>query len=236
MTRQHVIVALVVLFTGASCDRSDRVEAQLKQVAISSPDDGDITLCHLPPDNPQKPQTLVVALPSVGNHLSHGDAFGPCPDGPCLENGLACSATRYCCSGNCDSTRTCADVVVECTATGAACLSDGQCCTGVCDVTSATCAERACLAQGEPCAHDHECCSAACDGTCVDAPNGCLATGEPCQPDTPCCGGLCDVSRAEGAVCADATCGGIGRACSADSECCSGFCDQSMPDDPVCSG
>lgn len=44
-------------------------------------DDKKITLCHIPPGNPQNKQTITVGLPAVRAHLKHGDTVGACGGG-----------------------------------------------------------------------------------------------------------------------------------------------------------
>jgi hypothetical protein len=41
-----------------------------------------VTLCHIPPGNPDNAHTITVGSPAVPAHLAHGDTLGPCPDGP----------------------------------------------------------------------------------------------------------------------------------------------------------
>jgi hypothetical protein len=40
-----------------------------------------VIVCHIPPGNPNNPQTLCIAPAAVPAHLAHGDFLGPCPDG-----------------------------------------------------------------------------------------------------------------------------------------------------------
>jgi hypothetical protein len=37
-------------------------------------------VCHIPPGNPDNPQTIVVSESAVPTHLEHGDTLGPCPE------------------------------------------------------------------------------------------------------------------------------------------------------------
>jgi len=37
-----------------------------------------VTICHIPPGNPDNPQTISVAPQAVPAHLAHGDSLGPC--------------------------------------------------------------------------------------------------------------------------------------------------------------
>jgi hypothetical protein len=40
-----------------------------------------VTLCHIPPGNPDNAHTITVGASAVPAHLAHGDTLGPCPDG-----------------------------------------------------------------------------------------------------------------------------------------------------------
>ncbi len=40
-----------------------------------------VTICHIPPGNPENAHTITVAQPAVNAHLAHGDTLGPCPVG-----------------------------------------------------------------------------------------------------------------------------------------------------------
>jgi len=39
-----------------------------------------VTLCHIPPGNPDNAHTITVGAPAVPAHLAHGDTLGPCPE------------------------------------------------------------------------------------------------------------------------------------------------------------
>jgi len=40
-----------------------------------------VTLCHVPPGNPENAHTITVGAPAVEAHLvEHGDSIGPCPE------------------------------------------------------------------------------------------------------------------------------------------------------------
>ena len=39
-----------------------------------------VTLCHIPPGNPDNAHTITVGASAVPAHLAHGDTLGPCPD------------------------------------------------------------------------------------------------------------------------------------------------------------
>jgi hypothetical protein len=39
-----------------------------------------VLICHIPPGNPENPQTISVSVNAVPAHLAHGDSEGPCPE------------------------------------------------------------------------------------------------------------------------------------------------------------
>ena len=39
-----------------------------------------VTICHIPPGNPDNAHTITVGAPAVPAHLAHGDTLGPCPE------------------------------------------------------------------------------------------------------------------------------------------------------------
>lgn len=61
-------------------------QADDESANIRDGDDGDgngdcdkVTICHIPPGNPENPQTITVSENAVSAHLAHGDTLGPCP-------------------------------------------------------------------------------------------------------------------------------------------------------------
>jgi hypothetical protein len=40
-----------------------------------------VTICHIPPGNPDNAHTIVVGAPAVPAHLAHGDSLGECGGG-----------------------------------------------------------------------------------------------------------------------------------------------------------
>ena len=57
-------------------------------------DDGRAVVCHLPQENPDNPQTLIIGEPALNEHLNHGDYEGAC-NCPCSAND-DCPATQAC--------------------------------------------------------------------------------------------------------------------------------------------
>jgi len=41
-----------------------------------------VTICHIPPGNPDNKHTITVATAAVEAHLAHGDTLGECVDAP----------------------------------------------------------------------------------------------------------------------------------------------------------
>src|SRR6476659_8001022 len=39
-----------------------------------------VTICHIPPGNPNNAHTITVGASAVPAHLAHGDTLGPCPE------------------------------------------------------------------------------------------------------------------------------------------------------------
>jgi type II secretory pathway pseudopilin PulG len=48
---------------------------------------GKVTICHIPPGNPNNAHDIQVSQNSVPAHLAHGDTVGPCPHGQGNGNG-----------------------------------------------------------------------------------------------------------------------------------------------------
>jgi hypothetical protein len=40
-----------------------------------------VSICHIPPGNPENAHTIVVGAPAVPAHLAHGDTAGACGEG-----------------------------------------------------------------------------------------------------------------------------------------------------------
>jgi len=52
-----------------------------ESTASSSQADPKVAVCHIPPGNPDNPNTITVSENAVPAHLEHGDTLGPCEDG-----------------------------------------------------------------------------------------------------------------------------------------------------------
>lgn len=55
-------------------------------IAAAGPGQRKVTICHVPPGNPDNAHTITVGEPAAKKHVEqHGDTYGPCPDKP--DNG-----------------------------------------------------------------------------------------------------------------------------------------------------
>ncbi len=68
------------------CLRGVLALAALAGVAASQPaaagaGEEKVTICHIPPGNPDNAHTIVVGAPAVPAHLDHGDSLGECGGG-----------------------------------------------------------------------------------------------------------------------------------------------------------
>ena len=55
---------------------------------------GKVTVCHIPPGNPDNRHDITVGAPAVSAHLAHGDFVGSCS---CSKAGGACTVAEDCC-------------------------------------------------------------------------------------------------------------------------------------------
>jgi hypothetical protein len=61
------------------CTNSDDVTVEVVDIRCGK-NMNKVLVCHVPPDNPDNPQTICIAPQAVPDHLSHGDYLGPCLD------------------------------------------------------------------------------------------------------------------------------------------------------------
>ena len=47
--------------------------------------DAKVDICHIPPGNPDNPNTITISANAVSAHLAHGDSIGPCESEPVAE-------------------------------------------------------------------------------------------------------------------------------------------------------
>ena len=69
---------------------------------IEPPEIIEITICHIPPGNPNNARTMVVNESDLPAHLRHGDTLGPCceDDADC-QDGEFCNGDEFCDGGTC---------------------------------------------------------------------------------------------------------------------------------------
>ena len=53
---------------------------EFRDPCVDDDGDGRVTICHVPPGNPDNAHTITVSANALRAHLAHGDACGPCPD------------------------------------------------------------------------------------------------------------------------------------------------------------
>ena len=64
--------------------------------------DGRVTICHIPPGNPDNAHTITVGPNAVPAHLAHGDLCGPCEEDDGLLLGDKSAAIQDGCSADLD--------------------------------------------------------------------------------------------------------------------------------------
>lgn len=80
---------------GDGCDIG-AYEAEEAEPCADNDGDGRITICHVPPGNPDNPHTIAVSPNALPAHLAHGDHCGPCEEGdlPLSGQGIAAPGFR----------------------------------------------------------------------------------------------------------------------------------------------
>ena len=167
-----------------------------------------VTICHLPPGNPNNPQTISVGESAVSDHLRHGDSIGECPSG-CLLNPTSCDDSNPCTFDVCLPTGQCDHRPIDC--------NDGNPCTyDSCD-KSVGCVNSP--ENGLACDDSNPCttrdtCS---NGNCIGQPieNCCLSNSD-CNDNNPCTIDSCSSNR----------CSNRPLDCSvSNNKCLTGYCD-----------
>ena len=71
---------------------------------LCADDDGDglVTICHIPPGNPDNARTITVGVNAVRAHLAHGDHCGPCEEDDGLLLGDSSDEDQHECSTDLD--------------------------------------------------------------------------------------------------------------------------------------
>ena len=150
-------------------------------------DSGLVTICHIPPGNPDNAHTITISLNALAAHLAHGDTIGECPDG-----GVCPPSDNDCCLASPDDTPGC---------------NNNECCEIVCAIDPFCCEtnwDRICagLAEGTPeckcptgCPpSNNDCCVPSTDGTV--GCNNAACCDIVCAADPFCCGTEWDITCA----------------------------------------
>jgi hypothetical protein len=191
--------ALRVIVPFAVALRYFAVLGVILHVAGAAADDTKVTLCHVSPDDPSQPHTLVVTTKAASAHLEHHplDTLGPCPAS--CTSASTCDDNSLCTTDVCEHDGSCSHVPVNC--------DDGNPCTSdSCQPTSGC--ENDPL-DPQPCSDGDVCTGGdACDasGQCTGAPvSGCCRSDAECSDGSVCTADTCDVATG---VCShtDVTC------------------------------
>ncbi len=62
-----VALAILFIFVSNTTEKQDKGEK--------------ITICHIPPGNPENAHTIRVSINALEAHLNHGDSIGSCDNG-----------------------------------------------------------------------------------------------------------------------------------------------------------
>lgn len=75
-----IVVVVFSLYGSMSKVTALRLNESVGEVtsAIDSASQDSVTLCHIPPGNPNAARTMTVKEDEVPVHLAHGDHIGPC--------------------------------------------------------------------------------------------------------------------------------------------------------------
>ena len=174
-----------------------------------------VTVCHIPPGNPDNFHSITISENAYAAHLAHGDLAGPCDaacatlcdDGnactiddtgdceqlgcPVAHQAIDCDDSNECTTDSCDTVTGC----VNTAATGQLC-DDGLTCTGVdiCDdqgVCSGPAIDNCCLG-------DADCSQNPCDqASCDLVTNRCSNAPVICNPSDLCHVNICDPSSGD---------------------------------------
>jgi hypothetical protein len=73
--RLAIIATVIVLSAALATPWLSTIPATY---ATGYDDDGKVTICHIPPGNPDNAHTIRVSVNALPAHLAHGDTLGPC--------------------------------------------------------------------------------------------------------------------------------------------------------------
>ena len=108
----------------------------------------------------------------------------------CGRQGAACTWSRECCDGNCNSDGYCGTSF--CKGNGESCNWNHNCCSGICN--SGTCGlsdSGGCRAAGEACSWSRDCCDGNCNSDGYCGATWCKGNGESCNWNHNCCSNFC---------------------------------------------
>jgi hypothetical protein len=99
-------IALAIGCSQAPDESVGQVDAAVKPGQPKGGPSGKVSICHIPPGNPDNAHTIEVGAAAVDAHLAHGDSLGPCPgdgaggQGGACPNGSASSVSASSSSAN----------------------------------------------------------------------------------------------------------------------------------------
>jgi len=193
----------IVVFaaTGSGALRADGGGASCRRSAKK------VTLCHVPPGNPDHPVTISVGEAAVPAHLRHGDSLGTCPTG-CQGDPAACDDGNACTSDSCAADGSCVHQAASC--------DDGNPCTvDLCQEESGCFAVAAAdgtwCDDGNSCTGADACRAGSCQGSAIA---GCCVADADCD----------DLDSCTTDSCANGSCTNAARDCSVADKCVAGFC------------
>jgi hypothetical protein len=181
-------------------------------------EEGQVTICHIPPGNPDNAHTITISANALPAHLAHGDTIGPCAAAPgtgacCLEgpgvpaggcvshlNEAECEAEGGAFQGIGVS---CGDA--QCTGTGACCVGDAGCLSDTGELECLFLFGGVWQGEGTNCP----------DSNCTGVGACCFGGGD-CTDDTgelECLFALGGVWQGDGSTCADGCNSGQGACC-----------------------
>jgi len=93
VTMQEILTFMLAVVDNSSGTDTDEVSITVNEIDDGSGDDGTgddgpdekdgknkVTICHIPPGNPENAHLITVGEPAVLAHIAHGDTLEECPD------------------------------------------------------------------------------------------------------------------------------------------------------------
>lgn len=140
-----------------------------------------VEICHFPPGNPDKYQTITVGAPALRAHLAHGDFGGACAN-DCRLFGAVCDDGDACTADVCNGDGTCAHTSAKDCDDGNPCTNDG------CNPETGACRNEPTLGltycdDGDVCTSPDVCSDGRCRGTAIA---GCCDSAADCDDGDAC--------------------------------------------------